>query len=551
MRRKALHDMYGRITLSLKNFFRSLDWQLLLFLMLFLDVKIVCKLIAILVIYALRPNARFGLRGKASRLPLFYVGMIGIALVDWLLYGLYADSNYTITLICGILGWMLCLLAIHQVKLSVERSNPIALHRTLLAFFSINAVLSLLMLARIMIETRTVNPYTYQGNFQQYFLGTGDYIRGLSFDTSSTNSFINAFGVLYFLYRKQSAMVLLCMSILLLTGSNATTVLLLIALAWPFFFRSDREQKSLIVVCCFLAILFFVKVSPQNHIYIARKAEQTIKGGKIDDSLINQIVARITDRPDSELDPEQRKLKIATQYLDSVSYLFWLYKDSIFRSQGNHSPIITLRPKPNINHPEYQRKEDTGFMRKRLVQFIRDENMEKQVSTVGEGCCRIPGKLIAMMQTEKFMVAHPGRLLTGDGLGRFSSKQAFRSTALGIAGKYPAGLRYIARDFRDQHLTLYLFYFAHGLELASMLNAPDSVYDQLLAEYGLAGLAVFVFLYIGYFVRHMRRLSYGIPLLFILSAGLLTGYWFEQLSIVVLFECMIFLDIKEGGGRER
>jgi hypothetical protein len=540
--------MYERIALPAKNLFRSLDWQLLLFLVLFLDVKIVCKLIAILFIYTFRPDTRFGLRRRASRLPIFYIGMIGIALLDWLLYGLYADGNYTITLICGVLIWISCFLAIHQVKLSVERSDPAVLHRTLLLFFVINAASSFFMLVRIMIETGTFNPYTYQGHFQQYFLGTGDYIKGLSFDVSSTNAFINAFGVLYFLYRKQVAMILVCMGILLLTGSNATDLLLLVALAWIFFFRSDREQKSMIIICCFLTILFLVKVSPQNDKYVARTAQQTLKGGKIDDSVVNRIVARITDMPDSALDPEQIKLKISTQYLDSVSYLFWLYKDSIYRLRGIHSPVIRPMPQSNINRREYQSREDTGFIRKRLVQFIRDQDMEKQVSAAGEGCCRIPGKLIALMQTGKFMATHPGRLLTGDGLGRFSSKQAFRSTGLGIAGKYPAGSRYIAGDFLDQHLTLYLFYFARGQELRSMLNAPDNVYDQLLAEYGLTGLVAFVFLYLGYFVRHIRKLSYGVPLLFIMFAGFLTGYWFEQLSIVVLFECMIFLDIKEGGG---
>src|SRR5450432_1518699 len=452
MRRKGTHDMYERIALSVKNFFRSLDWQLLLFLVLFLDVKIICKLIAILFIYSFRPGTRFGLSIRASRLPLFYFGMIGIALLDWLLYGLYADINYNITLICGVLIWLCCFLAIHQVKLSVERAEPAVLHRTLLVFFTINAAISFIALARIMIETGALNPYTYQGHFQQYFLGTGDYIRGLSFDTSNTNAFINAFGVLYFLYRKQVAMILVCMSVLLLTGSNATDLLLLVALAWLFFFKSDRERKSLIIVCCFMTVLFLVKVSPQNDKYVARTAKQTLKEGKVDDSVVNRIVARITDMPDSELDPGQIKLKIATQYLDSVSYLFWLYKDSIYRLRGILSPVIHPMLQPNINRPEYQSREDTGFMRQRLVQFIRDRDMAKQVSAAGEGCCRIPGKLIALMQTEKFMTAHPAKLLTGNGLGRFSSKQAFRSTGLGIAGKYPAGLRYIARDFLDQHL---------------------------------------------------------------------------------------------------
>ncbi len=78
---------------GLRGIFRSIDWQLLLFLLLFLDVKIVCKLIAIILIYALRFDLRFGLRKTASRLPLFYIGMIGIALLDWLLYGLYGRSH--------------------------------------------------------------------------------------------------------------------------------------------------------------------------------------------------------------------------------------------------------------------------------------------------------------------------------------------------------------------------------------------------------------------------------------------------------------------------
>jgi hypothetical protein len=547
MRRKGIYDMHEEIALRGKRFFRSLDWPLLLFLVLFLDVKIIGKLIALLLIYTLRPDARFGLRLRASRLPLFYLGMIGIALLDWLLYGLYSESNYNITLICGLLNWVFCLLAVHQVKCSVERSDTAAIHRTLFVFFTINAALSFLMLARIMIETGSLNPYTYQGNYQQYFLGTGDYIKGLSFDTSSTNAFFNAFGVLYFLYRKQTAMVLICMSVLLLTGSNATIVLLLAAFAWPFFFRSSRERKSLIIVCCFLVILFTVGISPQNRVYAVSEAAKTLRNGKDDQATVNGPVPRITDIPDSILGPEQKKLKIATLYLDSVGYVFWKYKDSIYRLEGGAPPTIRPLPRPNINRPEYQARVDTSLMMKKFRQFTRDEGIAGRVDSVGLGCCKIPGKIMSLMQTEAFMAAHPGKLIAGDGLGRFSSKQAFRSTALGISGQYPTPWRYINPDFLHQHLALYFFYFTKGLELRSMVNAPDCVYDQLLAEYGLTGLVFFVIFYIGYFVRHLRRLTYGIPLLFIMGTGFFTGYWFEQLSVVVLFECMLLLDIKEGG----
>ena len=143
---------------------QSLDWQLLLFLLLFLDVKIYCKIAAIVLIYIWRPDLRFGFRRKGSRLPLFYPGIVLIGLLDWLFYGLYANLHYTIALAGGIFIWALCLLAIHQLKLSVERDDAAVLHHTLLVFFVINAVISFLVLIKIMIAAGTINPYTYQGN---------------------------------------------------------------------------------------------------------------------------------------------------------------------------------------------------------------------------------------------------------------------------------------------------------------------------------------------------------------------------------------------------
>ncbi len=70
-----------------------------------------------------------------------------------------------------------------------------------------------------------------------------------------------------------------------------------------------------------------------------------------------------------------------------------------------------------------------------------------------------------------------------------------------------------------------------------------------MTEYGLAGLAFFICFYMAFFMRGWRTLSYGIPLMFLMAGGFLIGYWFEQLSVVVLFECMMLLDKKEGGRR--
>jgi len=52
----------------------------------------------------------------------------------------------------------------------------------------------------IIIETGSINPYTYKGLNQKYFISTGDAITGITFDSPVTTAFICAFGLLYFLY---------------------------------------------------------------------------------------------------------------------------------------------------------------------------------------------------------------------------------------------------------------------------------------------------------------------------------------------------------------
>jgi hypothetical protein len=67
----------------------------------------------------------------------------------------------------------------------------------------------------------------------------------------------------------------------------------------------------------------------------------------------------------------------------------------------------------------------------------------------------------------------------------------------------------------------------------------------MLAEYGIIGLAVFLLFYIGFFTKHIQKLTYGIPLLVLLIGAFFTDYWFEQLSVIVFFELLLLIDIKE------
>src|SRR5258708_36242676 len=127
-------------------------------------------------------------------------------------------------------------------------------------------------------------------------------------------------------------------------------------------------------------------------------------------------------------------------------------------------------------------------------------------------------------------------------MGNFSSRLAFKTTALDIFGAYPENWRYIHPFFRDGYLYIYLYYYTRDQGRQSVINRPDSVYGQLLGEYGLAGIIAFLVLHVGAVAKNIRRLSYGLPMLLLLGSAFFTEYWFEHLSIVILFEFLLLLD---------
>jgi hypothetical protein len=524
---------------SLKTAIQKIDWKLLLFLLLFLDVKMIVKIFAVIIIYLLRFNFRFSYKTIKSRLPWFYIIVIAIAFLNLMVYKLYPDSNYDIAFITGISFWLLCILAVHQIKLSVENSDTQIIHNTLIAFFAINVIVSFGNLLQIIIETGAINPYRYQGLFQKYFIGTGDNIRGVSFDTSTTNAIINAFGVIYFLKRKELLMVLLCMIILLLTASNVTNILILAALTYMFIFKSTREQKSMIAICFFLFVIFMAKISPQNNEYAEGlfkrflvKKENTVVPAKLDTSI------KITQTP------QEQKQKQAKDNLDSEYYV--LQKQKKVATLIPRIPVVKPSvPVPNINSREYQNPNDTTQLQRELISFAKQKHLDSAVFNIKDNWHRTPGKFIAMKQTWLFLKQHPWKIFTGDGIGNFSSKLAFRVAALKIAGSYPAKYVYINNDFLQNHLVVFLYYFTKQAELHSIANTPDSTYNQLAGEYGLAGFVAFLVFYIGFFMKSIKTISEAVPFLFIMMAAFGMGYWFEQLSIVPVFELLMFLHIKE------
>lgn len=535
------------LTFDIKARLGRVDWKLLAFLLLFLNFKLVIKIAAIMLIYILRPDFKFGFRIKKSRLPLFYLFVIGIALFNWLLTGMHSSYNYALVLMTGVLFWVLCILAIHQVKYAIENNDPGVIHQTMLLFFIINIIVSLSVYAGIVWETGAINPYRYQGNYQKYFIGTGDYIKGLTFDTSTTNAVISALGVIYFLLRKKNIMAILCMAVLLLTGSNFTNLLLCCTLLYIFLLQSNKDQKSIIVTCFMMMIIFWVKVSPQNNKYVTT-AYQKLFNIKTHDTKDQKIDIPITERPDSTLTIAERKQKFARLYLDSINIA--LSKKNTRKPVPGTSVTAGITGRPiipgdSIHTPSFQHRNDTSQAQKKLVQFIRGNTGQLRISSRLVNQSKLPGKLVALQQSFHFLLQHPAGSFTGIGIGNFSSKLAFRATSMNLTGGYPARFAYISDDFKSNHLDLFLFYFTDKDDYHSVINSPNSTYDQLLTEYGIAGLVSFVVFYIGFFTRGIEKRSPAIPLLLFMLGAFFIEYWFEQLSVVIFFELIVLLHVKE------
>lgn len=531
----------------------KVDWRLLTFLLLFLNVKLAVKIPVIILFSLWQFNFKFGFRFKDSRLPLFYPLIIVIALVNWVIYKDYINGNYNIMLFVGIGFWLLCILAIHQVKLAVDNNPPAIVHQTISVFFIVNTLISVLTLVVIILKTHAINPYTYQGEYQKYFINTGDYIKGITFDTSITNATLNAFGVIYFLIRKNAVMLLVCMATLLLTGSNFINLALLPILLLLFAFKTNRYQKSLVVVCLVFLIVFMAKISPQNDKYAAQTLVYVFQKNKpvntVEPPVNTTANLRITNRPDNTLTPEEHKQKIATLYLDSIGKILDSvrvgkrpkYAKNVYLANGGRVAVT----EPDINDDYHQSKKETPVEQLQLLDFIKAHKAVLPISGNDNYIPGLPGKTIGFLQTTALFRGHLSKTLTGVGMGNFSSKIAFRAAGLGFAGGYPSRNIYINHDFLVNHLDLYLNFFSRRSGLHSLTNSPFSVYDQLLAEYGVIGLVLFIIFYVGFFAKHYQKLTYGLPILFLMLAVLFTDYWFEQLSVIVFFELLLLLNIKE------
>lgn len=532
---------------SFYGYSRKINWTLFIFLVLLLNVKLIIKLLAFLVI-AISTHRRISFKDMLQQKQLFfYAGVICIGAINYLLTIKNTSLNAALATGFGIFLWVICAAASYYLYQIVQSEKKERLYSTIDLFFIAHIAVVFLNIIRIMIECGDINPYTYKGLNQKYYISTGDFVSGISFDSPVTTAMISAFALLYFLYRRHFVLSLAAMVSLLLLVSNLTNILVVLILVFIFIFKTDRQQKSIIVVqICILAI-FTAKISPQNFEYVGRFAYKMIDK-PYDLPPKNESAAWLKASPDSILNPKELKKKTALVYIDSVSTLKQL---AVLPAKGS---ALTMgknaelsRPKPTADSLFFVYKESEAVVTKKdkYSDFIeKNFTASAKDSLEKRNDWNKPGKWIAAKELVQFFKAHPSRTLLGAGVGNFSSRTAFKTTSLGIAGGYPAKFSYIHPWFLNNHLYLYTHYHTKPQAKHAAENTPDSTYGQLLGEYGIMGVLLFAIFYAFYFLRKVSRKSFGLPILLLMLGMFAVEYWFDQLSIVILFEVLLFLDIK-------
>ena len=530
---------------------KAVNWLLLVALLLLLNVKLVVKLAAFLIIFIYRYRRVEWKTLHRQKHLYFYFAVILIGLINYLLSQKQGMSQFVATGL-GIFLWLVCLAATYYLYRIVQQEEITRLFNTISLFFILHICTVFFNLAGIMIECGTLNPYTFKGFHQKYYISTGDYITGITMDSPVTTAMISAFALIYFLYRRQFVFSLLSMAAMVLIASNLTNVMLVAVLLFLFVFRTDRVQKSVIILQFLVLIIFIGKISPQNNEYTGRFAYK-IFGLTYDKPKKNISADFIRKQPDSSLSETDKMKKFALLYIDSISTIrASLYPDN--RSPGDGYAENKLPDKKILKpHPVQTAAtqfRETGAVKEKVHRYT--DFLDRSYSPRLQDSLRTgidagkPGKWVSVKQVFSYFREHPAKILLGAGTGNFSSRLAFKTTALGIAGGYPEKYRYIHPDFHDNHLYLYLWYHAQDQPKHAAENTPDSTYGQLISEYGIAGILAFVAFFVGYFMRGRRLLSFGIGIGLLLAGAFLAEYWFEQLSIVVLAELMLFTDIKSG-----
>ncbi|MBD1397607.1 hypothetical protein H9Q13_10550 [Pontibacter sp. JH31] len=185
-----------------------------------------------------------------------------------------------------------------------------------------------------------------------------------------------------------------------------------------------------------------------------------------------------------------------------------------------------------------------------ILYFISPENINYALENLSNIFTQSPPrKIISITQTFQNQISGFTEFIFGEGPGRFSSRAAFIAGGEYVSW-YPESLVYKSAAFTKNHFSLW------NNEVLSIpyndgtANQPFSIYNQFLGEYGFVGLLLLLFLYLGYFIKRYKYLTYGKLLLITTLGYFILDYWFEYFSVLAIFEMFMLLNLKSNEEKE-
>ena len=514
-----------------ETLFKKIDPVFLFFLLMVLNYRYSFKIIALIILYAYRPNFKF----EKSRLNFFFIIMIIIGLVNLLISGDYR-YNHIISVLLGCAIWLVCLLIAHQVKLFVQQNNQEKIVNTIKVIVVFNFVISLIDLTVVMTTVNSINPYT-QFSPPPFGIMSGDLIGGMFGKAHLVNTCISSMCFVFFLYRKNFLFILLTVIPLLMTSSNIAIIIILCGLLFFTISSKDKVFKYYSIFSIAIIIAFYAKINPYN-LY------STI--GSVAPNTANKYFKDLEYEHFSDVDPEEVKEREIDSLLTAWHPTKKKTTNISNKQKVEEKKIIEII---NSNNKEQQKE---GLLKswKAKDAFIKNRDLDKQfeygkLKKFNIDSC--PGVIISYSQTKDLLLSDWKTFLIGAGTNDFSSRLAFiNSKMVSDSRIFEPIPKYESDLFKENHKAIFRYLQYTGEETHSIIHLPFSGYNQITGEYGIIGFIFYIILYLGAFGSRWKKLSYGTLLLILIIPLFAFEYWFERISVMVFFEFLMLLDLKFG-----
>jgi hypothetical protein len=510
----------------------NIDWAFLVFLIGSTYVKLYVKIAVLSLYFGYILYRRYKFHRPAV-LNKFYIFIVIAGSLSSLFQYSFSQINYLPSYLFAILTWATAGVISYFVYVTVRNSAAQKLYSTIKAFFGINIVVSLAQLIYLIKLSGHLIPYWYWEPTEYFGGATGDHIYGIFNNISVTNAMISAIGSLYFIFRRELWWSVLCLFVLILCTSNLTLILYCAFLLGLFIVVNKRYVRGSILVLFIITGVVYPFLTLDNLKYVSYVYNSEAEKA--------QELRMETTKSTEEGIPVDSQLKYsfdkAQAYINKPGYYMMRPKtDALYNLTSNLQYIQTFGTLKAEEKKNYLLNPDS------LQQMIVDIYGEKSENTPLATYTK-PVKIYTHIQTFFFLISSWKNLFFGAGIGNFSSKQAVKTTGLNLQGSYPANYIYVSPYFIPYHLYALLYVFSLPPSEHSIINMPNSVYNQIVGEYGLIGMAVFTFFYIGFFLKNWRKIKAGRYILALTLIFFGFEYWFEMISLTVIFELLLLEEI--------